>query len=318
MNNPESCCKKLESLLIDDGHIKEQLQPKNREIQRNSKLSLLHHLSLDAYTILASGYKVLAFDLLALSSGNDKFQMEAFDKIRASAAYSLLLAVLTHHLFLSESSLIASVANYWGSAGESLLSVARSSVWEEAFQLAPAVSESSSILNHECYRSPQLNRYLFNSFCGQDLNRSTQLNRYLFNSFCSQDQIAEFDKVNWQFQNFIADSLVKLWSFLTYGGSFLEQINDLDFRRFLTKEAPFDSEATFTIETSKGKRNISGSESQPSNQLRGILFQLGVHCLLYGACLSRICYGQHSELASDAMNFLHSQGIFAESVNLHL
>ena len=82
----------------------------------------LHYLSLNAYPTLASTYKVRASDFWYAPSEVDLNQFEAFDMSRASAAYSLLLAGATHHLFNSESSQIAFVANFWSSAGESVIS----------------------------------------------------------------------------------------------------------------------------------------------------------------------------------------------------
>ncbi|CAI9775454.1 unnamed protein product [Fraxinus pennsylvanica] len=126
--DPKSCCEKLENLL-SHGHFVEQLEPKEAESRQILKLHPFHHLSLNAYATLASMYKVRANDLLALDSGIDGDNFEAFNMHRTSVAYSLLHAGVTHHLFTFESSFIVSVANSWKNAGESLLSFAKCSSW---------------------------------------------------------------------------------------------------------------------------------------------------------------------------------------------
>ncbi|CAH9140140.1 unnamed protein product [Cuscuta epithymum] len=114
-DNSISCCSELENLLTH-GYPTEMTC-------ETLKLHPLHHLSLKAYTTLASAYKALASDLLAFNPMSEKDNLKAFSFSKASAAYSLLLACSTHHLFLFEPSLIVSYANFWTSAGQSLLSL---------------------------------------------------------------------------------------------------------------------------------------------------------------------------------------------------
>lgn len=283
-SNPESCCEKLENLLAHGQHVNEPSELKVQE----TPLNLLHHLSLNTYTTLASVYKVLAWDLLALDPQNNKLQVAGFNKSKASAAYSLLLAVFTHHLFLSEYSLITFAANCWESAGESILSVAKSSFWESSFGLgSPVVSEASSFLNHD------------------ECNNDHQWKRFFSNLFSDQHSILEFEDTSKQFQISIGDGITKTWSFLTHeGSSFLKQTHDLDIGCFLTIGASSDSEAIPSIRNQERERNVSVSELEYSNQLRGNLFQLGSNCLVYSAFLSSICYGKHSELVTNALNLL--------------
>ncbi|KAI7754504.1 hypothetical protein M8C21_017966, partial [Ambrosia artemisiifolia] len=99
-NDHESCCTKLEDALSNH---RTRLHPQN-------------HFSLKAYTALASAYS--SASAIAMD-GEDGLKMKRF-----SAAYSLLLALQTHDLFLHESSLIASVSTFWIGAGESLINVA--------------------------------------------------------------------------------------------------------------------------------------------------------------------------------------------------
>ena len=124
--DPKLCCEKLENLLTQ-GLLYKQLEgTQGREVksQPTIKLHPLHYLCLNAYTTLASAYKVRSkWHLLGLYSEMDEHLLEALDLSRTSAAYSLLLAGATHHLFCFESSIIATVANFWISAGDSLLTL---------------------------------------------------------------------------------------------------------------------------------------------------------------------------------------------------
>ncbi|KAL2334917.1 hypothetical protein Fmac_016130 [Flemingia macrophylla] len=127
VGDPESCCEKLDMILTQG--LNEQLEGNVGKSDAKFMLHPLHHLSLKAYTTLASAYKVCASDLLSVDSGIDVNHLKTFGISRTRAAYSLLLAGATHHLFNSEPSLIASVADFWTAAGESLLSLSRSSAW---------------------------------------------------------------------------------------------------------------------------------------------------------------------------------------------
>ncbi|XP_071702263.1 protein SET DOMAIN GROUP 41 [Rutidosis leptorrhynchoides] len=105
-NDAESCRKKLEDVLLK-GFRYEQLI---------LRLHPLNHLSLNAYTTLASTYKTRAITL------------EDENALKWSVAYLLLLAFATHNLFLSESSLIASVSTFWIATGELLLYITKTAV----------------------------------------------------------------------------------------------------------------------------------------------------------------------------------------------
>ncbi|XP_076916576.1 protein SET DOMAIN GROUP 41-like [Bidens hawaiensis] len=102
-DDAESCCKKLEDALL------------NHEL----KLHPQNHLCLNAYTTLASAYSSASAIAIAMED-EDGLKMKRF-----SAAYSLLLALLTHDLYLNESSLAVSVSNFWVGAGESLINLAK-------------------------------------------------------------------------------------------------------------------------------------------------------------------------------------------------
>ncbi|ONK57565.1 uncharacterized protein A4U43_C09F1800 [Asparagus officinalis] len=106
--NPEACCKKLENMLcgILEG------SPIQEPSKTNFRLHPLHYLSLNAYIALSSACKVLSTNLLATDS-NKQSKSRASNVHRASVGYSLLLAGATHHLFMSESSLLANSAVLW-------------------------------------------------------------------------------------------------------------------------------------------------------------------------------------------------------------
>ncbi|CAI9301730.1 unnamed protein product [Lactuca saligna] len=176
-NNAESCCKKLENTLLNGFHYEQliiRLNPQN-------------HLSLNAYTTLASAYKVRSMDENLLHSKKMK---------RFSAAYSLLLAVVTHKLFLSESCLIASVSNFWIGAGESILDLARN-----------IMSDCDSELqSFNCLKCGLIDVFESDFVNGQSPKRVLDISK--------------------MFINCITDVFPKVWKFLVHGNSYLEVVKD--------------------------------------------------------------------------------------------
>ncbi|KAG8389876.1 hypothetical protein BUALT_Bualt01G0024500 [Buddleja alternifolia] len=139
---------KLENLLIH-GHL-------SNEAKAHQKLKLhpFHHLSLNAYTTLASAYKVQASDLLALNHDIEGYKHEAFNMFKTSVAYSLLLAGAAHHLFMFESALVASVANFWIMLGNLCLVLLRIHSWlgsPESHCAKYVVKKGSLLLEDEDY-----------------------------------------------------------------------------------------------------------------------------------------------------------------------
>ncbi|GLU16511.1 hypothetical protein SLE2022_329420 [Rubroshorea leprosula] len=273
--DPESCCEKLENVLNLGLPIEEL----------NFKLHPLHHLALNSYTTLASAYKVRSSDLLALILETDKHHMEAFDMSRASAAYSLLLAGATHHLFCSESSLIASAANYWASAGDSLITLAKSSSGNLFVKSRLPISALSK---HKCFKCSLID--IFDA-----------------NLVLRQGKSTDFENVSSKFLDCIADMSPKIWGFLVHGIHHLEIFQDpIDFSwvgNISGFETHIDIDDDSNLMTKES--NCRRDEAQEyTNQGRLILYQLGVHCLLYAAFLADICYGQNSYLASHILNIL--------------
>ncbi|XP_044476182.1 protein SET DOMAIN GROUP 41 isoform X2 [Mangifera indica] len=155
-DNPESCCKKLENMLMQGLQV-EQLESKAGKLQLNFRLHPLNYVSLNAYTTLASAYKIRSINLLSLCSDTDECHWEAFNMSKTSAAYSLLLASATDHLFQSESSLIASAANFWPGLSMSEISLQESkcrkcSLQVDSFILQAQSASLKNILNklHDC------------------------------------------------------------------------------------------------------------------------------------------------------------------------
>lgn len=278
-DNPVACCEKLEKLLTHV-HLVGQLDVTEQESKMKSKMPLFNHLSLDAYTTLASAYKIRAYELLSLDPVHDKHNVEAFKMSKRAAAYSLLLAGITNHLFLHETCLIASAANFWSNAGESLLSLAKNSFWEAISELGSAVLDALYFQDHACFQTAHIRRFLV-----------------------SEDQKVEFEGISAQFVSCAAEDITNSWSFLTCEGGFLEQIKDLDIKCFWTKESfsGFRSNCAFNL----------SSEKLHGNKLRLNLYHIGVHCLLQAALLSNICYGQDSEVVCNVINFLVCEGILA-------
>lgn len=292
VGDPESCCAKLEHVLTH-GLLDKQFEFEEGKSQLAYWLHPLNHLSLNAYTTLASTYKIRASDLFTLCSEMDDHLFDAFNMSRSSAAYSLLLAGATHHLFCFESSLIASVANFFTNAGESLLTFARSSIWSELTRWSLPVFELPSIAQHKCSKCSLM-----------DISK--------INSLHNQVQYAEFESISSEFLHCITNYANKVWNFLSGGFYHLEAFKDpFDFSwlattkysniwntNILTSRAEVVSNCSAKVENSDLKALVYNYHD------RVLIFQLGVHCLLYGGYLASVCYSNNSHLTSQAQKIL--------------
>ncbi|KAL0391841.1 UNVERIFIED_CONTAM: protein SET DOMAIN GROUP 41 [Sesamum radiatum] len=270
LGNPKSCCMKLENLLSHGHLLDELLEPKEAKSPPILKMHPFHHLLLDAYTTLASAYKVQASDLLALTYEAGSQKLEAFNTYKTSAAYSLLLAGAVHHLFMFESALVASVANFWISAGESLLSLARSSLWD-------------SFLN------PRLNYIEFSSFLTQKCNWC-----------CLADtpapNLMQLEEIKRQISNCIANKTSQVWSMLASESSFLRLIqNPIDFSWLASAETSTDLQL-HVAEPAVDKGCFPLKAGTCNDQVGMNLILLAIHCLRYGRLLSTICFGLSAEM----------------------
>ncbi|KAJ7969808.1 Protein SET DOMAIN GROUP 41 [Quillaja saponaria] len=287
VGDPESSCEKLESMLTQG--LDEKLEGNEGQSCLTFRLHPLHHLSLNAYTILASAYKVRVSKLLSLYIGSAKYQLEASNMRRTSAAYSLLLAGATHHLFHSESSLITSVANFWTSAGVSLLTIATSSGWSEHLSCDLAVTNLSSVANFKC------------SVCSLMERLKTSSSNYV-----------DFEDVTSKFLDCVANSTPKVWRFLVSGCHFLRLFKDpIDFNWLRTTE----NSSMWDFQTHCSSSNMGsyyddeessvGSGALGSTEHQRVqISQLGAHCLVYGGYLASICYGHPSDLICHVQNIL--------------
>ncbi|XP_047975440.1 protein SET DOMAIN GROUP 41 [Salvia hispanica] len=255
--DPKLCCQKLEVFLCDGEYSYKSLESKEAKLPQKVKCHPFHHRSLQAYTALASAYKVQACDLLALSC-----QLEALKMDKTSSAYSLLLAGVVNHLYMSEPAIVTAAANFWINAGESLLNLARRSLKDDAFLYGkPFKIDLSTLLTLKC-----------DDCCLVDSLEANTVR---------PDRKMQLEEIKSRLCNCIANISSKIWSFLSSESNFLKFIqNPVDLRWL---ESPTDSEVSDT--DSQSQIEIC------SNEVKMNLILLSIHCLRYGALLLSICYG---------------------------
>lgn len=278
LGDSKSCCEKLEKILMQG--LDEHLEAIEGKSHYKFILHPLHHLSLNAYTTLASAYKVHASDL-SVDSEIDQNQVEAFEMSTTSAAYSLLLAGATHHLLNSEPSMIASVANFWTGAGESLLSLTTSSGWSKFVKSGLVVSNLASVTKFKCSKCSLMDRF---RACVTD----------------GQIKGADFENVSNEFLRCVSDITHKVWSFLVHGCHFLRSCKDpVNFSWLMSTKNSVD------VGAQDNKTDMSYTDHTIVH-----IFQLGGHCLAYGGLLASICYDPHSHLARHVQNILDCEKNF--------
>lgn len=292
--NPKACCEMLEKMLAENF---QNLQSKPDE-QCISNLQPLHHLSLNAYITLASAYRIRASSVLEHDFGNEDSLRKAFDLSRMAAAYSLLLAGATQYLFSFDSSLIASAAHFWISAGETLLSLVESPIWN------PTIKNDSK---------GDLSSLLSPSSSG---SMSMAVNNLKLDTFCYHSEIQGEGATSWDrlhatckgdFIDCVVRISLKVWPFLIHGLPCLKNIkNPVDFR-WLGRTGPCNLwEPQVTILGGAGiwSQNVEGCGCgleatmciATEGEERTSVFYLATHCLQYGRYLAGICYGPRSYL----------------------
>ncbi|BAU02033.1 hypothetical protein LR48_Vigan10g134600 [Vigna angularis] len=294
VGDPESCRDKLEKILMQG--LNEQLEDVKGKSDSKFMLHPLNHHSLKAYTTLASAYKVCASDLLSVDSEIDTNQLKAFDMSRTSAAYSLLLAGATHHLFNSESSLIVSVANFWIGAGESLLFLSRSSGWGTCDNLGLIVPNHTSAIKLKWSKCSLVDRI-----------RTCVAN--------GQINSADFENVSNEFICCVSDITQKVWGFLISDCPFLRSCKDpINFSRLMSTKS--SNRMDFEVCVDKSYKTEISYTHEPENSIYiceeptstddvvACLLQLGLHCLAYGGLLGSICYGSQSHVVCHVQNVL--------------
>ncbi|KAL2894275.1 Protein SET DOMAIN GROUP 41 [Bienertia sinuspersici] len=267
--NPVPCCEKVERLLSDG-----EFDQTNEASDIQIKLSPLHTLSLNAYTTLVSTYKIRA------AMRTDEMQFQNIE-MRTSAAYSLLLAGATNHLFLSEPSLVASAATFWMDAGQSLLQFGGSlscSLFAKA-----ELPKLSVIMDVNCPKCSLLDKFKL-------VTASSQ----------SQDKLCN-DMSN-EFHRCVSAIIPKIWSFLSQGCKYLKHVKDpIDFS-WIQAMKSLDNAPSLHDDFSLF--NGCDNEDHELIHVKAYISRLGSHCYLYGGYLSSICYG-HSCSSVLIRNVIH-------------
>lgn len=256
--SPEACCEKIENLLSKIFQYCQFQEPST------FLLHPLHYLSLNAYLTLASAYRILGSNMIDTAGLGEGDTQEAFKMRRAAAAYSLLLAGATHHLFLSEPSLITSTTVFWVSAGESIMDLVRSS-------------------------------------CGLDLGLVSHNSRFMpvEDPFAS---MADCKATSMRFHECMLSHLTRSWMYLVEGFSYLENIESpIDFS-WLGKITKILTGGKST-DLGKHFEYRCRPETCFEEEMR-VLIQLAVYCLTYGRYLANICYGPQCYLSDKVGNLL--------------
>ncbi|KAI3431958.1 SET domain-containing protein, partial [Psidium guajava] len=278
-SDPKSCCEKLESLLTE--RVLDEDFASKAGLKQKFFLQPLHHLSLNAYITLASAYRIRSSQLVAPQIQAGALVSETLKLSRISGAYSLLLAGAVHHLFSSESSLMASAATFWVSAGESLLSLSGNLAWSIFSEKRQTAARSSAPKPQSC--------------------RCSLMKEVQVRPFWSQALYADFENISRDFMSCIAVLTKMLWGFLAHGSHYLQAVKDpIDFGWLRTleifKEYNFGAHLDGTGLDSYCERDQNAStyklHAPDDHERRPLLFQLGVHCLMYGGLLWSICYGR--------------------------
>nr|KJB66312.1 hypothetical protein B456_010G134600 [Gossypium raimondii] len=278
VGDPESCCKKLESVLEGGFHV-EQLESEDGKSRLNCKFHPFNHIALNSYMTLASAYRIRSSDFLAFQSKTDESQLKAFEMSRISAGYSLLLAGATHYLFCSESSLIVSAVNFWKQAGESLLTIAGSSVWN---LLGLPKSELSTVVKYKC-------------------SECSLMDIFGAKSILNQAERTNFENISSDFLACVRSASPKFWRFLIHGCHYLETFKDpFDFR-WLAHAHCVAEDVDFIKEDSNCEHH-----AEWYTNARTHIYKVGMHCLVYGVILAHICYGQNSHLTTHVLNHVEN------------
>lgn len=274
-SDPKSCCERLESLLTE--RVLDEDFAVKAGYKQKFLLQPLHHLSLNAYITLASAYRIHSSQLVASQIQAVALVSKTLEFGRISGAYSLLLAGAVHHLFRSESSLMASAATFWVTAGESLLSLSRNSAWS-IFSEKSQTARSLVTEPHAC--------------------RCSLMKKVMVRPFWNPAVYADFENISGDFMGCIAVLTKMIWGFLARGSHYLQAVKDpVDFGWLgtveIVNEYNFgahldDTGLDFYCERDQTYK-LHASYDQ---ERRPLLFQLGVHCLMYGGLLWSICYGR--------------------------
>uniref|UniRef100_A0A0D9W4Y1 Sphingomyelin synthase-like domain-containing protein n=1 Tax=Leersia perrieri TaxID=77586 RepID=A0A0D9W4Y1_9ORYZ len=265
IDDPKACCDVIERMLSENltsDLQQEELSP------RKYALHPLHHISISSFMILASTYRCSA-----LKSSTDNLNGENCDAVfrmtKAAAAYSLVLAGATHHLFLSECSIMTVLSHFLLSTGQTMLDFAQCIKGGTRKNVSEAIFSFCS--------------------CSSNSAKRDSVHYSQFRSTCEK------------FAKHILSLSFQCWPFLAQGLPCLERIkNPIDFSWL--GPAIFQS-FQFSEEDSPDLSCKHGPATFVKEQKEYIL-RLAVCCITYSKYLVGICYGSKHYLADRAKDML--------------
>lgn len=265
LDDSKACCDVIESMLSENlmnDLQQEELSP------RKYILHPLHHISVSSFMILASAYRCSAF-----KSSTDNLHGENCDFIfrmtKAAAAYSIVLAGATHHLFLSECSFVTLLSHFLLSTGQSILDFAECIKGETRKNMPEAIFSFAS--------------------CSTNSAKHDSVRYNQFRSTCEK------------FGKPLLSLSLQCWPFLAQGLPCLEKIkNPIDFSWLgpaIFQAFQLSEEDSF---------NLSGKHAPATliEQQKECILSLAVCCITYSKYLASICYGPEHYLANRAKDLL--------------
>uniref|UniRef100_A0A0E0DE80 SET domain-containing protein n=1 Tax=Oryza meridionalis TaxID=40149 RepID=A0A0E0DE80_9ORYZ len=265
LDDSKACCDVIESMLSENlmnDLQQEELSP------RKYILHPLHHISVSSFMILASAYRCSAF-----KSSTDNLHGENCDFIfrmtKAAAAYSIVLAGATHHLFLSECSFVTLLSHFLLSTGQSILDFAECIKGETRKNIPEAIFSFAS--------------------CSTNSAKHDSVRYNQFRSTCEK------------FGRHLLSLSLQCWPFLAQGLPCLEKIkNPIDFSWL----GPAIFQAFQLSEEDSFKLSGKHAPATLIEQQKECILSLAVCCITYSKYLASICYGPEHYLANRAKDLL--------------
>ncbi|OEL16775.1 Protein SET DOMAIN GROUP 41 [Dichanthelium oligosanthes] len=262
-NDVKACCDMIESMLSEN--LMRDLQ-KGALSGRKHILHPLHRVCFNAYMALASAYRFRALSLKTVSLHGEKSD-DVFRMAKAAAAYSLLLAGATNHLFLSECSFMMPLSHFLIGAGQSLFFLVESMKGEMRQYLSEA-------------------KFAFPS-CPESSAKHDPVTYNEFRSTCEG------------FGKQMLSLSFHCWSFLVQGLPCLEMIkNPIDFSWLGTAIFQF-------LLSEEDYSNLSAHDPTSfTNEQKECILSLAICSVTYCKYLTSICYGPQHYLADHANDIL--------------
>uniref|UniRef100_A0A0D9ZKT0 SET domain-containing protein n=1 Tax=Oryza glumipatula TaxID=40148 RepID=A0A0D9ZKT0_9ORYZ len=266
LDDSKACCDVIESMLSENlmsDLQQEELSP------RKYILHPLHHISVSSFMILASAYRCSAF-----KSSTDNLHGENCDFIfrmtKAAAAYSIVLAGATHHLFLSECSFVTLLSHFLLSTGQSILDFAECIKGETRKNIPEAIFSFAS--------------------CSTNLAKHDSVRYNQFRSTCEK------------FGKHLLYLSLQCWPFLAQGLPCLEKIkNPIDFSWL----GPAIFQAFQLSEEDSFNLSVKHAPATLIEQQKECILSLAVCCITYSKYLARsksflfVTLGRLEESSSD-------------------